>query len=118
MVKEKTLVIGFLTLVILLSFIFLLIKVSKHGEPIDWDYDDDGSGSSSSSTEESDELGATMKPPKCVDSSPETSTEETDLTTPGPDTGESGKTASCDIIYYTISREIFMCKILFIAGGD
>jgi len=78
MVKEKTLVIGFLTLIIALSFIFLLVKINKHGNPISWDYDDDGSGSgSSSSSSESDD--ATAKP--CVDSSPETSTEEV---TPGP----------------------------------
>lgn len=87
-IKEKQLLIGFLVLLVLLSVLFLWIKVQKHGEEISWDYQGDSSSSSSS---EEDSSMTTAKPPKCVDSSPEATSEE-GLTTPDPDpgTGEDG----------------------------
>jgi len=72
-VKERTLLIGFLAVVLLLAIIFLIIKIEDHGNPISWSYDssEDGSGS--------DESGAKKD---CVDSSPQETSEET---TPNPD---------------------------------
>jgi len=62
MVKERTIVIGFLAVIVALALIFLLVKIAGHDEPLDWD----GSGSG-----DSDE---TTKHPKCQDSSEELST--------------------------------------------
>jgi len=63
MVKERTIVIGFLAVIVVLALIFLLVKIAGHDEPLDWD----GSGSGDDSDE-------TTKHPKCQDSSEEVST--------------------------------------------
>jgi len=78
MVKERTLVIGFLTAIVMLSLIFLLVKISGHGQELDWDVDGSGSGSGSGS----DELASTVLP-KCKDSS--SSSEESTTPSPGDD---------------------------------
>lgn len=65
MVKERTLVIGFLAVIVVLALIFLLVKIAGHDEPLEWE---DGSGSGSGS--DSDE--STKSP--CKDSSEELST--------------------------------------------
>jgi len=64
MVKERTIVIGFLAVIVVLALIFLLVKIAGHDEPLDWD----GSGSGSGDSDE------TTKHPKCQDSSEELST--------------------------------------------
>lgn len=72
MVKERTIVIGFLAVIVVLALIFILVKIAGHDDPLDWE----GSGSGSGSGDDSDE---TTKHPKCQDSSEEVST------TAGPD---------------------------------
>lgn len=67
MVKERTIVIGFLATIVVLAIIFILVKVAGHDDPLDWE----GSGSGSGSGDDSDE---TTKNPKCQDSSEELST--------------------------------------------
>jgi len=64
MVKERTIVIGFLAVIVVLALIFLLVKIAGHDEPLDWD----GSGSGSGDSDE------TTKNPNCKDSSEELST--------------------------------------------
>lgn len=67
MVKERTVVIGFLAVIVTLAIIFILVKIAGHDDPLDWE----GSGSGSGSGDDSDE---TTKLPKCQDSSEEAST--------------------------------------------
>jgi len=68
MVKERTIVIGFLAVIVVLALIFILVKIAGHDDPLDWE----GSGSGSGSGDDSDE--STKSP--CKDSSEELSTTE------------------------------------------
>jgi len=67
MVKERTIVIGFLAVIVVLALIFLLVKIAGHDDPLDWE--GSGSGSGSGDSDES-----TKSP--CKDSSEELSTTE------------------------------------------
>ncbi|ODN01856.1 hypothetical protein Ocin01_04809 [Orchesella cincta] len=70
MVKERTIVIGFLAVIVVLALIFLLVKIAGHDDPLDWEGSGSGSGSG-----DSDE---TTKLPKCRDSSEESTTASPD----------------------------------------